>query len=67
MVTFLLQLLINKDFNSKNSHDLKDRMSKIKINEQYHIVTADVKDIFTNIPVDVAIDVIAIKLHLVAE
>lgn len=57
MVT-ILNNIVNKDYNVKNSLELKNCIKDMRIAEDYQLVSFDVISLFTNIPIDIVLELI---------
>lgn len=62
----LLKILTNKLLNVKNSDALKDHLSRLTIPHTHTFISLDIVNMFTNIPIDLALHVISAKFHIIA-
>lgn len=62
----LLQILVDKDMNMKDSFKIKSKIAKLLIPFTHVVKTFDVKDMFTNIPIDIAMQIIRSKFCKIA-
>lgn len=61
----LLQRLVNNRMNVKNSKYIKSEISHIHVPDSHHAVTFDIKDMFTNISIELALIIIKSNFHKV--
>lgn len=63
----ILQNIVSKDYNIKNSAQLKDQLGNTELNNNEIIVSFDVISLFTNIPIHTAIKIIMNKWNIISK
>lgn len=56
--SILKNLLTNDRFNVTNSYEFKEKVSSITLNDEDQMVSFDIVSLFTNIPINLSIDII---------
>jgi len=46
-----LLICLPHTYNTKNSHEIAEKLKRMQTNEQMRIITLDIKDLYVNLPI----------------